>query len=46
MAIATGPPDGPALPALLEDGYTRIINYALALRSGDLQVWRGAFSKM
>jgi hypothetical protein len=45
-AIANGPPDGPALPALLDDGYTRIVTYALALHSGDLQVWSGAFTTM
>lgn len=43
--MADGPPTGPALPMLLDDGYTRIINYAAALTNGALDVWRGCFSK-
>ena len=39
-----GPPAGPALPMLLDDGYTRVINYAGALGDGTLEVWRGTFS--
>lgn len=43
--FAGGPPAGPALPMLLHDGYTRVINYATALTDGSLQVWRGTFTK-
>ena len=43
--MAGGLPTGPALPMLLDDGYTRIVNYAAALTNGTLQVWRGCFSK-
>jgi SAM-dependent methyltransferase len=42
--MAGGLPTGPALPMLLDDGYTRIINFAAALTNGTLQVWRGSFS--
>jgi cyclopropane fatty-acyl-phospholipid synthase-like methyltransferase len=35
---------GPALPMLLDDGYTRVINYTTALRNGSLEVWRGSFT--
>jgi SAM-dependent methyltransferase len=40
-----GPPAGPALSMLLDDGYTRIVNYAGALSTGAVDVWRGCFSK-
>ncbi len=30
---------------LLDDGYTRVINYAAALGNGSLEVWRGSFSR-
>jgi SAM-dependent methyltransferase len=40
-----GLPTGPALPMLLDDGYTRLINYATALNDGALDVWRGCFIK-
>jgi SAM-dependent methyltransferase len=40
-----GPPAGPALPMLLDDGYTRVINYGVALAEGTLEVWRGSFVK-
>jgi SAM-dependent methyltransferase len=43
--MASGLPDGPALPMLLDDGYTRVLNFAGALSSGALQVWRGCFSR-
>jgi SAM-dependent methyltransferase len=43
--FANGLPAGPALPMLLHDGYTRVINYAAALRSGALEVWRGSFTR-
>jgi len=42
--FANGLPAGPALPMLLDDGYTRVINYAAALSNGSLEVWRGSFT--
>ncbi|GAA2137544.1 SAM-dependent methyltransferase [Actinomadura napierensis] len=41
--FADGLPDGPVLPMLLDDGYTRVINYATALTDGPLEIWRGSF---
>jgi len=41
--FAGGLPDGPTLPMLLEDGFTRILNFAGALADGTLGVRRGAF---
>jgi SAM-dependent methyltransferase len=43
--LANGLPDGPALPMVLDDGYTRIINAVAALGNGLLEVWRGAFTR-
>jgi ubiquinone/menaquinone biosynthesis C-methylase UbiE len=43
--FANGLPAGPALPMLLDDGYTRVINFAAALGDGSLEIWRGAFSR-
>ncbi|WP_329123684.1 SAM-dependent methyltransferase [Streptomyces sp. NBC_01465] len=43
--FADGLPEGPSLPMLLDDGYTRLINYATALTDGTLEVWRGCFTK-
>jgi len=43
--FANGLPAGPALPMLLDDGYTRVINYTTALANGSLEVWRGCFIK-
>jgi SAM-dependent methyltransferase len=40
-----GLPTGPALPMLIDDGYTRVINYATALSNGSVDVWRGCFTK-
>jgi SAM-dependent methyltransferase len=44
--FAGGPPAGPALPMLLDDGYTRVLNYMAALGNGSLEVWRGCFSSL
>jgi len=44
--LANGLPAGPALPVLLNDGYTRIVNLAAALGNGSLEVWRGAFTSL
>jgi hypothetical protein len=41
---ADGPPAGPALPMLLDDGYTRVI-YAAALADSSLEIWRGTFTR-
>jgi SAM-dependent methyltransferase len=43
--FADGPPAGPALPMLLDDGYTRVINAAAALADGSLEIWRGTFTR-
>jgi SAM-dependent methyltransferase len=45
QTMAGGLPAGPVLPMLLDDGYTRVLNFAGALTTGALQVWRGCFSK-
>lgn len=42
--LAAGAPTGPALPMLLDDGYTRILNYAAAVLDGSVQVWQGSFT--
>ncbi len=42
--FADGLPAGPALPMLLDDGYTRVINLVTAIGNGSLEVWRGAFT--
>jgi len=41
--FADGPPPGPSLPALLEDGFNRTLQFAGAVSDGILGVWRGAF---
>jgi SAM-dependent methyltransferase len=43
--FANGLPGGPALPMLLDDGYTRVINYAAALGTSTLEIWRGSFTR-
>ncbi len=43
--LAAGGPAGPALPMLIDDGYTRMRNYAGALTGGDVEVWQGSFIK-
>ena len=43
--FANGLPAGPALPMLLDDGYTRVLNATAALGSGSLEIWRGAFTR-
>ncbi|MGH3398303.1 MAG: SAM-dependent methyltransferase [Streptosporangiaceae bacterium] len=43
--FADGLPNGPALPMLLDDGYTRVINYIGALGNGTLEIWQGAFTR-
>ena len=43
--FANGLPAGPALPMLLDDGYTRVINATAALGNGSLEIWRGAFTR-
>jgi SAM-dependent methyltransferase len=43
--FANGLPAGPALPMLLDDGYTRVMNFAAALGDGSLEIWRGAFTR-
>ncbi|HEX5088582.1 MAG TPA: methyltransferase domain-containing protein [Nocardioides sp.] len=41
---AAGGPGGPALPMLLDEGYTRVLNYAAAVADGSVQVWQGCFT--
>ncbi|MDT3445445.1 MULTISPECIES: cyclopropane-fatty-acyl-phospholipid synthase family protein [unclassified Pseudofrankia] len=43
--FSNGLPTGPALPMLLDDGYSRVINYTAALDDGSLEVWRGSFTR-
>lgn len=43
--FADGPPAGPALPMVIDDGYTRVLNLAVALGARSLQVWQGTFTK-
>ncbi len=43
--FAGGPPAGPALPMLLDDGHTRLINFVTAVTDGTLEIWRGSFTK-
>ena len=38
-----GPPPGPSLPMLLDDGFTRVLLFAGALADGTLGIHRGAF---
>lgn len=42
-SFSAGPPTGAALPILLEDGFTRVLNLAAALSDGTLTVMRGRF---
>jgi ubiquinone/menaquinone biosynthesis C-methylase UbiE len=44
-AFGNGPPAGPALPMLLDDGYTRVINLAAAVGDGSVEIWRGVFTR-
>jgi SAM-dependent methyltransferase len=43
--FADGLPAGPALPMLLDGGYTRVINFATAVTNDTLEIWRGSFTK-
>ncbi len=43
--FANGLPAGPALPMLLDDGYTRVLNYIAGISNGSVEVWRGAFTR-
>jgi SAM-dependent methyltransferase len=43
--FANGLPAGPALPMLLDDGYSRVLNATAALGFGSLEIWRGAFTR-
>jgi SAM-dependent methyltransferase len=42
-SFADGRAAGPALPMVLDDGYTRVINAGVALGDGALEIWRGVF---
>ena len=41
--FADGPPSGPSLPMLLDDGFTRVLQFAGALADGTLGIRRGSF---
>jgi SAM-dependent methyltransferase len=41
--FADGPPTRPSIPMLLDDGFTRVLQFAGALVDGTLQIRRGAF---
>lgn len=41
--FADGPPPGASLQMLLDDGFTRVLQFAGALADGTLQIRRGAF---
>jgi SAM-dependent methyltransferase len=41
--FADGLPDGPTLPKLLDDGFTRILNFAGGVADGNLGIRRGSF---
>jgi SAM-dependent methyltransferase len=43
--FGTGLPAGPALPMILDDGFTRVMNFTAALGHGTLEIWRGAFTR-
>ena len=43
--FANGLPAGPALPMLLDDGYTRVLNYVAGISNGSVEVWRGVFTR-
>ena len=39
--FANGLPAGPALPMLLDDGYTRVLNYIAGISNGSVEVCEG-----
>jgi 2-polyprenyl-3-methyl-5-hydroxy-6-metoxy-1,4-benzoquinol methylase len=45
QTLGGGPPSGPALSALLDNGPTRVINLAAAINTHAVGVWRGLFAK-
>jgi len=44
--FADGPPTAPSLPMLLDDGFTRTLQFAVAVADGTLAVRRGAFVRV
>ena len=42
--FGSGLPPGPSIPMVIDDGFTRTINFAGALAAGTLGVFRGRFS--
>lgn len=44
-AFADGVPEGPWLAEVLDDGATRLLNFAGALSDDVVSVWRGSFTK-
>ena len=43
--FGSGLPPGPGIPMVIDDGFTRTINFAGALAAGTLGVFRGRFTK-
>lgn len=43
--FGSGLPTGPGIPMVIDDGFTRTINFAGALAAGTLGVFRGRFTK-
>jgi SAM-dependent methyltransferase len=43
--FGAGLPPGPGLPMVIEDGFTRTINFGATLAAGTLGVYRGRFTK-
>ena len=44
QTFGSGLPPGPGIPMVIDDGFTRTINFAGALAAGTLGVFRGRFS--
>lgn len=45
MTFGSGLPAGPSIPMVIDDGFTRTINFAGALAQGVLGIFRGRFTK-
>jgi SAM-dependent methyltransferase len=46
ITFAGGMPEGPRLAALLDDGYTRLLNFVDALNRDIVAIWLGGFTKV
>jgi SAM-dependent methyltransferase len=45
QTFGAGLPPGPGIPMVIDDGFTRTINFGAALAAGTLGVYRGLFTK-